>query len=263
MKKCAILISGHLRNFNEIIKNFYDNLVVPISEEFSYDIYIHTWDDNHTRDKILNNDKNFIDIKITKEYINKLFDDNNIVIKKIIIENQEQIKIKINLNDYLNNNTRERSIHDNFDNEYVKGMMNKLFFQFYGHYMLLNCLDLNCNYDFIIKTRPDMFYEKFDINLFKYDIFFPNSHQKGCCNINQLFFGGKTEHMINILKFFENIIFYDKNINFKIVNKYNKTDINFNFLFRYYILNYLNYQPFFTIYNPKIYRNKKRLIKVS
>jgi hypothetical protein len=49
-------------------------------------------------------------IKITKEYINNLFNNNNIVTKKIIIENQEQIKNKLNLCDYLNNNTK-RSIH--------------------------------------------------------------------------------------------------------------------------------------------------------
>ncbi|MDB4507513.1 hypothetical protein N9064_01325 [bacterium] len=263
MKKCAILISGHLRNLHEIIENFYDNLIVPIAEQFSYDIYIHTWDNNHTMDKIMNYDKHFVDIKITEEYINKLFNDNDIFIKKIIIENQEEIKNKLNLKDYLNNNTEKRTIHNKFKSDYVKDIVNKLFFQFYGHYMLLNCVDLNCNYDFIIKTRPDMFYEKFDINLFNYDIFFPNSHKINNSNINQLFFGGKTEYMINILKFFENIIFYDKNINFNIVNKYHKTDINFNCLFRYYILNYLNYRPFFTKYNPKIYRNKEIMKIIS
>lgn len=40
MKKVAILISGHLRNLNEIIDNFYNNLIIPISSDFLYDIYI-------------------------------------------------------------------------------------------------------------------------------------------------------------------------------------------------------------------------------
>ena len=31
MKKIAILISGHLRNLNETIDNFYNNLIIPIS----------------------------------------------------------------------------------------------------------------------------------------------------------------------------------------------------------------------------------------
>jgi hypothetical protein len=107
-----------------------------------------------------------------------------------------------------------------------------------------------------------MFYEQFDINLFNHNIFFPNSHQHRGSNINQLFFGGKTEYIINILKYFETIIFHNKNINFKLIDKYDKSDINFNCLFRYYILNHLNYKPFFTTYNPKIYRNKENIITI-
>ena len=42
MKKVAILISGHLRNLNEIIdnfyNNFYNNLIRPILSDFLYDI---------------------------------------------------------------------------------------------------------------------------------------------------------------------------------------------------------------------------------
>ena len=262
-KKIAILISGHLRNLNEIIDNFYNNLIIPISKDFLYDIYIHTWDDNYTKDKVFNHDKNFKDIKITEEYINNLFNKNNIVTKKIILENQEQIKNELKICDYINNNTKERSIHGKFDNSYVEDLTNKLFFQYYGHYKLLNCLDLDCKYDFIIKTRPDMFYEQFDINLFNHNIFFPNSHQHRGSNINQLFFGGKTEYIINILKYFETIIFHNKNMNFKLIDKYDKSDINFNCLFGYYILNHLNYKPFFTTYNPKIYRNKANILTIS
>ena len=92
MKKVAILISGHLRNLHETIENFYSNLIIPISNIFTYDIYLHTWDDNYTKDKLSNNDKYFKCIKVTKEYINNLFNSKNITIKKIIIENQEQIK---------------------------------------------------------------------------------------------------------------------------------------------------------------------------
>lgn len=262
-KKIAILISGHLRNFNEIIENFRDNLIMPISSEFLYDIYIHTWDNNYTGDKILNHDDNYIDIKITKEYIDNLFNSNNIITKKIIIENQEEIKTQLNLREYLNNNTKERTIHNKSDSTYVKDLTNKLFFQFYGHYKLLNCLDSQCKYDFIIKTRPDLFYEKFNLNLFNYDTFFPNSHQNNESNINQLFFGGKTDYMINILKYFEIIIFNNSNMNFELINKYHKSDINFNMLYRFYILNHLKYQPFFTNYSPKIYRNKGNIINIS
>ena len=262
MRKLAILISGHIRNLDDIIDNLYNNLIKIILSEFEYDIYIHTWDNNITYDKIANSDIYYEDIRINTEYIKKLFNNNNMVVKKIIIENQKQIRNELELEKYMNNNTQNRSIHNNLDNNYVKSFIEKLFFQYYGHYKVLSSLDLDCKYNYIIKTRPDMLYEKFDINLFKYDIFFPNSHQRGGNNINQLFFGGKTEYMINILKFFEKCIFYNKNMNFNIINKHDKTDINLNELFRYYIINYLNYKPFFTNYNPKIYRNKEHIITI-
>ena len=69
--------------------------------------------------------------------------------------------------------------------------------------------------------------------------------------------------MINILKYFETIIFNNNNINFEIVKKYHKYDINFNCLFRFYIFNHLKYTPFFTNYNPKIYRNKENIITIN
>ena len=44
--KIAILISGHLRRFEEIIDNFKENLIDPLTTKYDYDIYIHTWDTN-------------------------------------------------------------------------------------------------------------------------------------------------------------------------------------------------------------------------
>ena len=40
------------------------------------------------------------------------------------------------------NNTKKRSIHGKFDNSYVEVLTTKLFFQYYGHYKLLNCFNL-------------------------------------------------------------------------------------------------------------------------
>ena len=261
MTKVAILLSGHLRNIEETITNFNENLIIPISESFEYDIYIHTWDNNITNDKVLNNDNNYNNLKIDYNYITNLFQQYNITIKKIIIENQEQIYNKLNLYEYLNNLTN-KSIHDSFDFEYVKDMVTKLYFQYYGHYKTLKMLE-NENYTYIIKTRPDMYYNKFNVELFNYDIFIPFSHQKvypnnpHIKNINQLFFGGKSIYIIKILQFFENVIYHQQYLLF---TKYHPTDINFNFLFRYYIFNILKYNPFFTGYNPKIYRNKEKII---
>jgi len=42
-KKIAILISGHLRNLDEIIDNFYNNLIIPISKDFLYLVDFLNW----------------------------------------------------------------------------------------------------------------------------------------------------------------------------------------------------------------------------
>ena len=211
----------------------------------------------------MNNDGNYTDVKITTEYVNDLFNTMNIVVKKIVIENQEQIKSKLAVREYLINNTTGRSIHNKFNNDYVADLTNKLFFQFYGHYKVLECVDFDCNYEFIIKTRPDMFYKQMDMNLFKTNIFFPNSHLHNGCNINQLFFGGKTEYMRNILNFFEEVLFHNQNMNFEIIDTYHNSDINFNCLFRFYVLKHLNYRPVFTSYNPKIYRANGKMTHIT
>lgn len=254
-KKVAILLSGHLRNFEQIINNFKNNFIKEISTEFDYDIYIHTWDNNFTRDKIMNHDTHFLDIKVNNNYIYNLFQKNGLSVKKIIIENQKELYNSLNINSYLNTNINGRSIHDKFDIDYVKDLTNKLFWQYYGHYKLINNLDNIDEYDFIIKSRPDIFYDKFDRKLFEHDIFFPETHQYEGVNINQIFFGGKTKYMTEILHFFQNFIFYNKIINFPVIDNYHKTDINFNRIFRYYIMNILKYNPVFIKYNPKIYRS--------
>ena len=211
----------------------------------------------------MNNDKYYTDIKINEIFIKNLFDNSNMLTKKIIVENQKEIENKLNLQEYLINNTKNKRIHGKIDKNYVNDITKKLFFQYYGHYKTITSMDKLINYEFIIKTRPDMFYETFDMDLFNYDMFFPNSHKRRCTSINQLFFGGKSGYMINILNFFEKCIFNNKNINVDIISKYHKSDINFNNLFRYYVMNYLDYNPFFTNYNPKIYRNKRHKLTIK
>lgn len=260
MGHIAILLSGHLRNFEEIIHNFYDNFIKQIMLNHSYDLYIHTWSNNFTHDKVINNDTLFKNINITKEYITELLNRKKISIKKIIIEEQQEVINNYEIKEYLNINTNGRSIHSNFNKKYIWDLTKKLFLQFYGHYKVLKCLDENQKYDYIVKTRPDMLYLPLDLNIFENDIFFPKSHQFNNTNINQLFFGGKTEFMLNILKFFEICIYDNKKMNFNIINKYHKSDINFNCLFRYYIIKYLKYEPFFIEYNPKLYRNSEHII---
>lgn len=271
MGKIAILISGHIRNFDEIIKNFKENIIdVLISNNYNYDIYIHTWDNNLTNDTVLNNDKYYNNKIIDIKYLENIFKTNNIKFNKnnCLIENQEAISIKNNINNYIVNNINNRTIHNKTCKMYVNGLFNKLFWQYYGHYKSLKLIKNIKLYDYIIKTRPDLYYDKFEIGLLNKDIFFPNTHSYNNTNINQLFFGGKIIIMEKILNYFNEVIYnintdnYKYNINYNIINLYDKKDINLNNIFRYYILNYLNIKPFYCDYNPKLYRSNKLIINI-
>ena len=262
--KIAILLSGHVRNFHDIVNNLKENLIKPLEQvNYDYDINIHTWDTKIIQTDTFGNNKHYSNVDVDEEYIQNLFKKNNLNINKISIENQKEVEDKLNVKMYLDTQLEGKSIHDKFEHKYVRDITNTLFFQYYGHYKVLQSLDSECKYDFIIKTRPDMFYEKFDVSLLDHNLFFPHSHQRGGSNINQLFFGGKTKYMTDVLKYFQTVIFHDNYMNFQIINKHHESDINFNNLFRYYIMNHLDYQPFFTTYNPKIYRTATKIITIA
>ena len=59
------------------------------------------------------------------------------------------------------------------------------------------------------------------------------------------------------------MLYKNKLLNNEYIEKYNKTDINFNKIFRYYILEYLSIKLTFCNYNPRIYRDKDNIIRVS
>ena len=257
MTKIAILFSGHLRNINEIILNLKNNFLNIIDKQYSYDIYIHTWDNNISNDKILNNDKfytnNIVDLK-------KIFNENKIKIKKILIENQDKIATQLNIKKYVNESFKYKFFYG--DDNTKKKLIEKLFWQYYGHQSVLNLIDNHDlkNYSHIIKTRPDIYYDKFDLSILKKKIFFPNSHLYNGKSINQIFFGGKTKYMINILNYFNKIIYCNKKLNVKIIQDLNLNNISFNSIFRNYIIDYLKYKLEFVNYDPGLYR-KKNLIK--
>lgn len=259
MSKIAILFSGHLRNIHEIIYNLKNNFLDIVNQEYQYDIYIHTWDNNISDDKYLNNDKFYNNDTID---IEKVFKINNINIKNILIENQKEVSKSMNIKKYINDTFKYNFFYG--DDNKKKNLIEKLFWQFYGHSAVFNLIDkkeLN-NYKIIIKTRPDMFYDKFDLSILKNDIFFPNSHLYNGKSINQLFFGGKTKYMVNILNYFNKVIYEKKKCNVEFIKKLNLKNISFNSIFRNYIIEYLKYNPEFIDFNPRLYRNKDKIVKI-
>lgn len=258
--KICILLSGHLRTFEKTIENFKTNVLDVIkANNMEYDIYIHTWDDNYTNDKIQCNDQYFDEEIIN---ITTLCKKHNVNLVKLLIENQDHVSKQLKLDDYLNTTCKNRTIRQQ-GFEYTKDYAKKLFWQFYGHKKSLELVDDIYDYKTVIKTRPDMYYEKFDIKLLNNETFFPDSHRsKG--NINQLFFGGKTEYMVKILNYFSTVIYDDKGrINLDILNKYNPIDMNFNRLFNFYIVVYLNINPIFVSYDPCLYRTPELIRKID
>jgi hypothetical protein len=138
-----------------------------------------------------------------------------------------------------------------------------LFWQYYGHMAVFNIIKNINEYDYIIKTRPDMLYDTFDIKCLDMPLFFPLSHQNNNTSINNLFFGGQKEYMKDILSYFNNIIYKNGIADMSVIREYHNSDINFNNIFRYYIIKYLQYSPIFCKYNPKIYRTANIIVTLS
>jgi len=261
--KIAICFSGHLRNIDEHIKNLKTNLLDIISEKHEYDIYIHTWDDNKTCNQVAKNNDHFFEKNIyTLNDILTLFKLNNINIKDILIENQGDISKLLNTETWLDNLENGNSIHGKFDTKYVRGILTMLFWQYYGHMAVFNIIKNIDEYDYIIKTRPDMLYDPFDIQCLDNPLFFPLSHQFNNTNINSLFFGGQIEYMKHVLKYFNTIVCKNGIPDMNLIRQYNKNDINFNQIFRYYIIKHLQFKPTFCKYDPKIYRSSNKIIKM-
>jgi hypothetical protein len=261
--KIAICFSGHLRNIPEHIKNLKTNLLDVISEKHQYDIYMHTWDDNKTCNQmILNNDHYFPNKTYTITDIITLFKTNNIDIKDIIVENQNDISKLLNTENWLDNAQESSSIHDKLDTKYVRGVLTMLFWQYYGHHAVFNIIKNIDEYDYIIKTRPDMLYEPFNMQCLDMPVCFPLSHQKNNTSINSAFFGGQREYMKEILNYFNTIIYKNSTADMSLIRQYHKTDINLNNIFRYYIMKYLKFKPTFCSYDPKLYRTAKVIIKI-
>jgi len=258
MSQIAILLSGHVRNIHEHINNLKENLLdILLKNNYQFDIYIHTWDDNLTRDIIYNKDKFF---KHKFSDIPTLFENHKIPLKKIMIENQEKKYQKLDINNYLDKTCKKPYLNGKYEQKQLRDLTKKLFWQFYGHHKSLKMITSIHNYSHIIKTRPDVYYEPFDISLLNYDCFFPNSHRYNGICINQIFFGGKKDIMIKILGYFREIIYNSqKEIEDSLASTYRKSNLTFNTLFKHYISNILKIEPQYTNYNPRLYRNKNQI----
>jgi hypothetical protein len=134
--KIAILLRGHIRNsFND---NKLYNVIHKLVTLFNVDIYMHTWDENEAKVswRPLSNKK----IKITTELIEKYFYGVKNNIKKIIIDNDENIELF-------------GSTYGNISDSIIPKIAWKR--MWYGMNKVCNVAIQNNKYDLFISTRYD------------------------------------------------------------------------------------------------------------
>lgn len=141
--KIAILISGHLRNYETCYYNLKLNLL-DLLHEYDIDIFFHTWD-------TLNYN---IEDKINKEEVKKIIELFNP--KKYEFEDDLKFRNEIILNKNFYNLNLIKYSYNNDPIEFVKSQINS----FYGRYKT-NVLkqeyenENNIKYDFVISKRFD------------------------------------------------------------------------------------------------------------
>ena len=254
MKTVAILFSGNMRNVLDILDNLQVNLIDPIvSNNLNYDIFIHTWDTNvigdtvHSRDKFVKTN----DIPNIIKTLRKKFN-----VKNVIIENQKSVYESHGGDSLISKIVNDREVRKK-GRSYTLGLVKKHYFQYYGQYKSLELI--KGNYDYIIKTRPDVwYYDKFNINLLT-ELSFPKSHQFDGRNINQIFYVGKYADVKEILLFWKMV---SDSLNLLLKDYFDKEDINLNLIFRHYIENILDLTPNFVDYNIGLYRTDNIIEKI-
>lgn len=142
--RIAILISGHLRNYETCYYNLKKNLLDLLQKD-DIDIFFHTWDTiNYDLDDKINNEE--------KENILKLFNP-----KKYLFEDDLKFRDKIIFNNKFYNLNLLKYCYNGDSIELIKSQIN----QYYGRYKT-NLLkeeyecQTNITYDYVISTRFDV-----------------------------------------------------------------------------------------------------------
>jgi|TARA_B110000259_G_scaffold187976_1_gene244286 hypothetical protein len=179
--KIAILFSGHIRTYESVRENIFDNLIIPLEKQgHNCLIFSSIWSNNGFRENgwggdfdknLLKNDSCKFEIETNKrdEFINK----------------------------YQNNNWQEYS---NLSGPETCGDAVSMWYKIYKCFKLLN---EEKNIDLIFRIRPDMYFNnKFDISFLKYiqdnTVYMPLWHgkyEKVTLRIMDHFSFGKYESM--------------------------------------------------------------------
>jgi hypothetical protein len=139
VNKCAILITGQLRTFEECYKSLEEHILS--NKEFVFDIYIFTDFYN------IPGYKNMYNVNNIDEFKKKIYDVYGSYLKKLYIESEDNI---INFPEHINVNKDPRK-----RNQYKCQYRNYLITKF-----LHNDNIKLCDYNIIIRMRPDIEFTK-------------------------------------------------------------------------------------------------------
>lgn len=152
--KIAILLTGHVRNYKETVKNFYTDFLSNIKNIGEYDIFLSIWDnDGFKKEHTPYGCKN-TNIKLTQEQINDIF--NTYQPKKMEVEEQDtvtseiDVKAKLIVDKYLKLDKNNKSIN------HVIAVLSQLYKANRCYKLIDNVED----YDVIIKYRFDAYFKK-------------------------------------------------------------------------------------------------------
>ena len=156
--KIAILLTGHVRNYKETVKNFYKNFLSNIKNIGEYDIFLSIWNNDGFKKERTPYGCENTNITLTQEQINDIF--NTYKPKKMEVEEQDTVSTEINAKaklivyKYLKLEENDKSI------SHVIAVLS----QFYKTNRCYKLIDNVEDYDVIIKYRFDAYIQKAKIN---------------------------------------------------------------------------------------------------
>lgn len=149
-KKIAIQLFGHLRTFEFTFETFKKNVLEPnIEDGYEIDIFIHTWNeiDHKTINYRNQNEKVLTSEALPQKYIDKVYELYNP--KKLLIEPQRDVDEYI-ISEKIGGFKRS-----------IKGCLNMAYTLYKSSELRRNyALENKINYDFVIVTRPDIYFKK-------------------------------------------------------------------------------------------------------
>jgi len=254
--KIGLAFFGITRSLKYTIKYIKLNILdILLRNDIDYDIFIHTYK--------LNTYKNIR----TNEFINNIDNEEYKLLnaKYVQIDDQDEIKEKINLPLYRTNADPWETNYNSVDNFILAQ---------YSKSQLVNMIEkTNIEYDYIIFLRPDVLYiNKFDINFFKKttdnSICIPNFHLYNLKNdyikFNDRFcitnmktyklYGDIYKYLLDISKIEE---LHSETILCKLMINYNLNIIYLDFLFLRVRFNGIITEEDIIVFNKKYNENNK------